>query len=137
MNVELRGRSVSIELDDGTELSAKEVVTSADTVSWLDANTFERSAIATTHLRDLSFTNHIVGGLEGLAAAPVVFVGSWALTGFSSEGIGGSDGWALPAALGLVGGGVGLITGAILGHTYHYEFPAAEKRDSLQDSRSR
>jgi hypothetical protein len=133
MNDVLGGRSVDIELNDGGEISAEEVVMSSDSVSWWDAGRSGTSRVATRRIKEISYKNHIIGGLEGCIAAPVVFVGSWSLSGFSREGIGGSDGWALPAALGLIGGGIGLITGGIIGHTYRYEFPTTEQSDSLQN----
>lgn len=136
MNEELTGRHVTIELKDGREISAEEVTISKDSVSWLDASTAEKSKVVSRRLERIFFKNHFVGGLEGLGiVTPVVFVGSWALGGFSSEGIGGSDGWALPAALGLIGGGIGAITGGIIGHSYNYEFPSTEQSDSLQNGK--
>ncbi len=136
MNEELRGRNVTIELNDGREISGEDVTISHDSVSWLDANTTEQSRVSTRQIRRIVSNNHIVGGLEGLGiVTPLVFVTSWSLGGFSREGIGGSDGWAFPAALGLIGGGIAAITGGIIGHSYNYEFPVTEHSDSLQNGK--
>jgi len=136
MNEELNGRHVTIDLKDGGEIPAEEVTISNDSVLWVDASTAEKSKMVTLGVKRIFFKNHFLGGLEGLGiVSPVVFVGSWALGGFSSEGIGGSDGWALPAALGLIGGGIGSITGGIIGHSYNYEFSSTEQSDSLQNGK--
>ena len=136
MNEELTGRDVIIELKDGREMSSEVVTISDDSVSWLHANIAEKSKMATRQVKKIVIKNHLVGALEGVGiVGPAVFVGSWSLGGFSSEGIGGSEGWALPAALGLIGGGVGLITGAIMGHSYEYEFSATVQSDSLQNGK--
>ena len=135
MNEELKGRYVSIEMKNGGEFSAAMVTISNDSVSWVNASTQERSKVATNQLKRIFFKNHIVGGLEGLVAAPLVFVGIWAPSGFSSKGIAGSAGWELPAALGGIGGGAGMIIGAIIGHSYNYEFPLIEQSDSLQNGK--
>lgn len=135
MNEELNGRHITIEMKDGEELSAEDIIISRDSVSWVDMNTDEKSNLGTRNIKRIAFKNHLVGGLEGLVIAPVVFVGSWGLSGFSEEGIGGSAGWEAPAALGLIGGGIGMITGAIIGHSYNYEFLSAEQIDSLQNGK--
>ena len=133
MNEELNGRHITIEMKDGEELSAADVSISKDSVFLVEMSTDEKSNLSTRNVKRIAFKNHLVGGLEGLAIAPVVFVGSWGLSGFSEEGIGGSEGWEAPAALGLIAGGIGMITGAILGHSYNYEFLSAEQIDSLQN----
>ena len=136
MNEELAGRDVIIELRDGREVSSEVVTISDDSVSWLHANIADKSRVATRQVKRIVIKNHLVGALEGVGiVSPAVFVGSWSLSGFSSKGIGGSEGWALPAALGLIGGGIGLITGAITGHSYEYEFSATVQSDSLQNGK--
>jgi hypothetical protein len=134
VNEMFHGRHATVEMKNGEELSAEAVIVSNDTVSWLNGDTSEKSQSAIQLVKRISYNDHVVGGLEGLGITfPVVFVGSWGLGGFSSKGIGGSDGAALPMALGLIGGGVGMITGAIIGHSYTYELHAAEQSDSLQN----
>jgi len=136
MNGELNGRHVIIEMKDGRELPAEEVTISNDSVLWVNASTAEKSSSVARSVKRIMFKNHLVGGAEGLGIiCPVVFVGSWGAGGFSREGIGGSDGWELPATLGLIGGGIGMITGAIIGHSYNYEFPSTEQSDSLQNGK--
>jgi hypothetical protein len=136
MNEELNGRHVTIELKDGREISAEEVTASNDSVSWIGKSTAEKSKVATRQIERIFFKNHLVGGLEGLGiVAPSVFIGFWGSGGFSPKGIGGSDGWEFPAAVGLIGGGIGGITGAIIGHSYNYEFSPISQSDSLQHRR--
>ena len=136
VNEELRGRDVKIELKDGGEIYAKEVIVSNDSVTWLDASTTEKTRVATQRIKRVVFKNHLVGGLEGLgiglgggSGLGVIVIGA---TSTHQGEIG--EHWV---EIGLVLGGgtgtvVGLITGSIIGHSYNYDFPPIDLSDSLQ-----
>ena len=133
LNEELKGRNVTIEMKDGEEFDSEEGAISGDSISWVNAGEPHSLAMATRNVKTLTFKNHWIGGLEGLwITAPSIFAGTWGMGGFSREGIGGSQGWELPAALGAIGGGIGMIVGAVIGHSYDYEFPSTLQSDSLQ-----
>ena len=136
MNEKLHGRDVKIELKDGREISAKEVRISEDFVTWIDRRTDEKSKASIRQLDKLVMKNHFLASLEGLGFGLIGGVGVFAvLLGINGRGGHESEVGILPAfmILGGAGGGIGLITGTIIGHRFYYEFPATEQRDSLQN----
>ena len=132
MNKELKGQDVKIELKDGGEISATEVIVSNDSVAWLDASTTEKSRVATQRIKRIVFKNHFVGGLEGFGFGAVGAGTGLTLAFPVRPNSAGIPSYAPAVAGGVLGGGIGFITGLIIGHSYNYEFPATEQSDSSQ-----
>jgi len=139
MNEELRGRHVTIELNNRKEVAAEDVMISNDTISWVDVRMAERSLSATRYVKRVVFKNHWIGLLEGLGIGLVGGGGLGALVGrdlSTPEGNFKTYG----AVIGfIVGGGAGLLGGAIagaaIGHSRSFEFSSPEQSDSLQSEK--
>ena len=130
MNEELKGRDVKIEIKNLRYISAKEVKISDDSVSWVDQRTNQKFKASIRQLDKIVVKNHFLGALEGLGLGLVGGAGAGAAA-LSSTNFSGPPGWYVGLILGgPVGGGTGLIIGAIKGHSYNYEFPTTEQSDS-------
>jgi hypothetical protein len=137
MNEELKGQDVEIELKDGSDISAKNVEISEDSVSWVDQETDQTFKASTPEINKIVIESSLMGALEGAGFGLVGGAGLGALFGQILIGNDTELGTGGGAIVGLVlGGGTGLIvgsiTGAIIGHSYNYKFPTAEQSDSLQ-----
>jgi uncharacterized protein YceK len=137
MNEKLIGWDVEIELKDGSDISAKDVKISDDSVSWVDKETNAESKASTLEINKIVIESSPIGALEGAGFGLVGGGGLGALVGQIIVGNDSEWGTGAGAAVGLIlGGGTGLIvgsiTGAIIGHSYNYEFPTSEQSDSLQ-----
>ena len=140
MNQELNGRHVTIEMKNGSELSAAEVTISNDSVSWINAGTADRSTSVARSVKRIAFKNHLIGALEGLGFGLIGGGGLGALVGNALDRGGGDFGSGFGAAVGfIIGGGAGVflgtLTGAGIGHSYNYEFTMTEQSDSLQNGK--
>jgi hypothetical protein len=132
MNEKLKGWDVKIELKDGRDISAKDVKISDNTVSWVDRETNEESKASIPEINKIVMESSPIGALEGAGFGLVVGGGVGLVWGINQENREVPMGVVGP----IIGGGIGLIvgsiTGAIIGHSYNYEFPTAEESDSLQ-----
>jgi hypothetical protein len=135
MNDELKGQDVEIELKDGSDISAKDVKISDDSISWVDQETDVESKASILEINKIVIESSSMGALEGAGFGLVGGAGLGALLGkiFSHDTNTGMDatvgGLVLGGVTGLI---VGSITGLIIGHSYNYEFPTTEQSDSLQ-----
>jgi len=138
MNEKLKGWDVKIELKDGSDISAKDVNISDNSVSWVDQETNIEFKTSIRDINKIVMESSSIGALEGAGFGLVGGAGLGLLVGMTQEDIGTvSSGQIAAESVGLVlGGGTGLIvgsiTGAIIGHSYNYEFPTSEQSDSLQ-----
>jgi hypothetical protein len=137
MNEELKGQDVKIELKDGRDISAKDVEIANDSVSWIDQETYQTFKTSILEINKIVITSSSIGALEGAGFGLVGGAGLGALFGQIHYGNDTEWGTGGGAIVGLVlGGGTGLIvgtiTGAIIGHSYNYEFKTAEQSDSLK-----
>ena len=137
MNEDLRGQYAVIELEDGKEVSAKNVKIVGDSVSWLNVRTDEASIASIRQLHKIVIKNHPLGALEGLGFGLMIGGGVGALAGLASAAASksGEFGSGGSIAIGLIIGGgigalVGVVPGVIAGHSYNYEFPASEQSNS-------
>lgn len=138
MNEELEGQDVKIEMKDGMNIFAKDVKISDDSVSWVGQWTDVESMINIQEINKIVMESHGIGALEGAGFGLVGGGGLGALVGQLLVGNHGAWGSGAGAAVGLIlGGGIGTIvgpiTGAIIGHSYNYEFQTTERNDSLQN----
>jgi len=142
MNEELKERNVTIQLRDWTDIYAKKVLIANDSISWLNRSTDEKYKVRIGRLDKIVIKNHGLGILEGLGLG---LLGGGGL-GLLLAGITSSDSknseakaWGflifsvLGASLGTV---VGLLSGAISGHSYIYEFPIEQPSDTLRNGNS-
>ena len=138
MNEKLKGWDVKIELKDGSDISAKDVKISDDSVSWVDQETNEESKASILEINKIVMESSSIGALEGAGFGLVVGGGLGFLFGLTQDDLGTVSSGQTPAedVYLVLGGGTGLIvgsiTGAIIGHSYNYEFPTTEQNDSLQ-----
>lgn len=122
MNKKLEGSPATIQLTDGSEMTAENVSISGDSVYWGSTGGNGRTGMSSARVEKVTVKNHFVGALEGLGFGAAIGGGTGYLVG-SSAGNGGE----IPAdAIGFVLGGavgtlVGFTTGVIVGHRYHYE----------------
>jgi hypothetical protein len=139
MNEELEGRDVKIELKDGRDISAKEVKISDDSASWVDQRTDEKSKASIREINKIAMKSSLIGALEGLGFGLFGGGGVGALLRAPRElGVAGIPEWVVGMGYGMTAdGGIGLITGLIIGHSYNYEFPTTEQSDSLRNGKSR
>ena len=136
MNEELKGRHVKIQLRAGGEILAEEITISNDSVSWLDASGAEKPKVGTQQLKRITLTDHFAGGAEWFLLGAIGGAGvGWLSTAGESQGYRKEMGGAAMFGYGMIGAGMGLITGAIIGHSNNYEFPTTEQRDSLQNGK--
>ena len=136
INEELKGRLVSIELKDGRTVSAKGVSITEDSVSWVDRHTDEGSKAGLGQVNKIVIVkkNYLLGAMEGFGFGTL----GGATIGFVASGGGpwgkGSDAsiiaFALLAVGTAAGAGIGLITGAIIGHSNNDEYTLADNGDS-------
>jgi hypothetical protein len=133
MNEKLKGCDVKIELKDGSDISAKDVKVSDDSISWVDQETDVESKASIIEINKIVMESSPIGALEGAGFGLVVGGGLGLIWGTTEK-----EGGEIPMGFVdlLIAGGTGLIvgsiTGAIIGHSYNYEFPTAEESDSLQ-----
>lgn len=136
MNEELKGRHVKIELKAGEETSAEDITISNDSVSWLAESGHEKSKVATQQLKRIALKDHFTGGAEWFLLGALGGAGvGWLSTAGESQGYRKEFGGAAMFFYGIIGAGIGLLTGAIIGHSYNYEFSTTEQRDSLQNGK--
>ena len=140
MNEELKGQEVKIKLMDGRDISAKDVKISDDSLLWVNQETDEESKASIQDIYKIVMGSHGIGALEGAGFGLVGGAGLGALFGQIQTGNDTEWGTGGGAAIGLIlGGGIGIIvgpiTGAIIGHSYNYEFLTTEQSDSLQDGK--
>lgn len=135
-NVDAYARNGVLVFRDGTELGARNIISSEDSTRLLIETTDMPSVVPTHAIRKVVFTSRGIGLLEGFGwgAGTGFIVGS--VTGLAASSnsagnphaFGGADmasvTLALGAAGGVLGGVIGGIWGVSAGHTYEYEFPA-------------
>jgi hypothetical protein len=133
MNEKLKEWDVKIKLKDGSDISAKDVKVSDDSVSWVNQETNAESKASILEINKIVINSSSIGALEGAGFGLVVGGGVGLIWGINQEDTG-----EIPMGVvgPIIGGGTGLIvgsiTGAIIGHSYNYVFPTAEQSDSLR-----
>ncbi|MFN0158914.1 MAG: hypothetical protein ACKVRP_12690 [Bacteroidota bacterium] len=133
LNKELTGGSVTIEPREGKEIFAKQVKIYGDSASWGDARIGQEFKVSMEKLKRIVIIkkDHVLGAVEwlflgGLGGAGV----GWLSTSGESEGYRKEMGAVAVFGYGVIGAGIGLITGAIVGHREYYEFQVTEGNDS-------
>ncbi|MFN0158916.1 MAG: hypothetical protein ACKVRP_12700 [Bacteroidota bacterium] len=120
LNYEFIEKHAVIDLKDGREISAKQIVVKADSLYWADRASSEHYAVAVNEVRRISRTNHLIGALKGLGFG--VLGAAFVLATNTSVGVDDS-GFGFVVVGTLVSPPLGLIVGAIVGHPYEYSFP--------------
>lgn len=136
-NADAYERNGTIVFQDGRELAARNFIASTDSTRFLIATTDAIAVVPTHTIKEIVFTNHGVGFLEGFGWGAGIGIVSGAILGLigSTSKYSGSTGedvaWAtltLGAIGGAVGGVIGGIWGVAAGHSYRYEFPPTKGR---------
>ncbi len=122
MNEELTGRDVNIELKDGRDISAKEVIISEDSVSWVDAHSDSMFSIITAEVKTVARKNPWVGGAKGFGIGfiPGAVLGFAAGSSLNRDFGGSGAAPALAVVFGSATGVIGGLVGLIVGHKYEY-----------------
>ena len=141
-NDKLKGKGAAIKLKDGKEVSAKEITISNDSVSWLGEGADEKSKAGIGDLNKIVIKNHALGALEGmgfglLGGVASGIIGGW-IIGESTLHTGGTTGGGpnlggLLVFAGAVAGGtvLGVLIGAVSGHSYNYEFQSTTDTNAV------
>ncbi len=123
LNAQLTGQDVAVELKDGKELLVIPAAIRNDSVLWMDRQTHEETRTSIHQINKLIIfkNNRVLGALEGLTFGIIGGVGiGWLITARKDY----DEGLLLYNMLVQAGiwGGVGIISGAIIGHTDNLEY---------------
>ncbi len=139
-NRRIERREGTVVFNSGKVETAKQIIASKDSVSWLEVRTDKKSGASMGQLSRIVVKDHLLGGLEGLGLGLAgggglgMIVGSVLIKeGNTGSGSGAAIGLILGGIAGLV---VGFPTGLIIGHSDVYEYPPPEQSDSLQNINS-
>jgi len=132
-NVDAYDRSGTIVFQDGRELDARNIIASTDSTRFLNEKTDAITVVPTHTIKEVVFTSHGVGFLDGLewgaGIGAVTGVTLGLLGSRSGNGAWGSDVAGISMGFGAigaaVGGVIGGIWGGIAGHSYENQFPAS------------
>jgi hypothetical protein len=124
-------RSGTIRFHDGSEMDARNIVASPDSLRFLSEETAATTVVSTRSVASVEFTNHLTGLLEGAGwGALGGGVTMLAIRAAAGPNGGEMSGWSYDlffTFLGAAGGAViGGIPGAIIGHSHSYRFMAVE-----------
>jgi hypothetical protein len=130
-NADAEGRSVTVELQDGENLEARNVLALPDSTRFWNVAANTITVLPTRTVKNVVMTNHLTGLLEGVGFGALG--GSLAILamggGTSSEhGFGGGADVIGMILLGAaVGGVIGGIPGAIIGHSHTHQLAASPR----------
>lgn len=125
-NIEARGRSATIVIQDGGEWEGKNILASSDSTRFVIETTDAPMVVPTRTIKKVVFTNLGVGFLEGFGLGALA--GSVAVLALRAAGPSGGEfsDWSYGLFFTLLGAGaggvLGGIPGLIMGHSYTYEF---------------
>jgi hypothetical protein len=139
LSSEVDGRDASIKVRSRkSDFDGSEIAVRGDSLIWIepvyesDPKTLGRIRRGETrqsvHLEEverISLNNHFVGAAEGLGLGALGGAVVGLIGGLLYEPGGHEDftGLAIFALSGMAGAAAGLVTGAVIGHSYEYEFP--------------
>ncbi|MGB2868958.1 MAG: hypothetical protein WBD36_10935, partial [Bacteroidota bacterium] len=128
----ISGETVTIEFNNGTTTEARDFRMGHDSCSWFEANSGVKQEARSRDIRKICTNGHFVGSMEGLGLGLLAGV----LIPFAVVPAGKQGGdvplGGLAVLVGMaVGGPLGATCGAIVGHSYEYEFVwLIRKRDT-------
>lgn len=133
LNDDLTGRRVTLERQEGEEEVATDVTIDNDSVSWHDAGTGEAHKVSIGKLTkiDIVKKNRLLGAVEWFCFGALGGAGvGWLSASSRSHGYNKEYGDVVVFGYGMIGAGIGLVTGLLVGHSNHYEFQLTEGKGS-------
>ncbi|HMK39653.1 MAG TPA: hypothetical protein VK569_09950 [Bacteroidota bacterium] len=131
-NIEAEGRSVTIELQNGETLEAQSVLALPDSTHFWNVAADSTTVLPSRAIKSVVMTNHFVGFLEGVGVGAIGGGVAILIMGGASpqeHGFGaGADAVGMVLFGMAAGGAIGGIPGAIIGHSYEYQFITGSHR---------
>jgi hypothetical protein len=110
-NADAEGRSGTIEFQDGRTVDAQNIIASPDSTLFVNGETGAIAVVPTHTVKEVVFTNHFTGFLEGFAYGTLAGAVTVLTMSAASHSGGEFSGWSYVVLFTLLGAGAGGVIG--------------------------